>query len=109
MCQAIAASFTFKNAASNAFDAMMFLFVTHPFDTGDRVFIGGEYFCHSKLLHRSHALHFSDENLIVKKMGLFATVFTRVDGTESYFFNSQLFNMFMYVSPPFVKSASILI
>ncbi|KAL0574763.1 hypothetical protein V5O48_007190 [Marasmius crinis-equi] len=73
---AIAASFIFKNAASNAFDAIMFLFVTHPFDTGDRVFIG-------------------TENLIVKKMGIFSTVFTRVDGTETYFFNSQLFNMFL--------------
>ncbi|KAG7096617.1 hypothetical protein E1B28_004034 [Marasmius oreades] len=72
----IAASFVFKNAASNAFDAVMFLFVTHPFDTGDRVFIG-------------------DQNLVVKKMGLFATVFTRSDGTETYFFNSQLFNMFI--------------
>ena len=39
-----------------------------------------------------------DENLVVKKMGLFATVFTRVDGTESYYFNSQLFTKFMYVS-----------
>lgn len=36
-----------------------------------------------------------DENLVVKKMGLFATVFTRADGTETYYFNSQLFNMFM--------------
>ncbi|KIY72882.1 hypothetical protein CYLTODRAFT_343298 [Cylindrobasidium torrendii FP15055 ss-10] len=72
----IAASFIFKTAASNAFDAIMFLFVTHPFDTGDRCFI-------------------DDENLIVKKMGLFATVFTRVDGTESYYFNSQLFNKFI--------------
>ncbi|ESK96983.1 hypothetical protein Moror_6561 [Moniliophthora roreri MCA 2997] len=72
----IAASFVFKNAASNAFDAIMFLFVTHPFDTGDRVFV-------------------DEENLVVKKMGLFATVFTRVDGTETYYFNSQLFNKFI--------------
>lgn len=72
----IAASFIFKNAASGAFDAIMFLFVTHPFDTGDRCFIG-------------------DENLVVKKMGLFATVFTRADGTETYYFNSQLFSMFI--------------
>jgi len=72
----IAASFIFKNAASNAFDAIMFLFVTHPFDTGDRCFIG-------------------QENLVVKKMGLFATVFQRADGTETYYFNSQLFNMFI--------------
>lgn len=37
----------------------------------------------------------ADENLVVKKMGLFATVFTRADGTETYYSNSQLFNMFM--------------
>ncbi|KAI0069128.1 hypothetical protein BV25DRAFT_1818080 [Artomyces pyxidatus] len=73
----IAASFIFKNSASNAFDAIMFLFVTHPFDTGDRCFI-------------------DDENFVVKKMGLFATVFARADGTETYYFNSQLFNKFMY-------------
>ena len=59
--------------------------------------------------------HLLDENLVVKKMGLFAvrtepvvpalfsmltlgqTVFQRYDGTESYYFNSQLFNKFMYV------------
>ncbi|KAI0347502.1 hypothetical protein BDW22DRAFT_1322705 [Trametopsis cervina] len=72
----IGLSFIFKNAASNCFDAIMFLFVTHPFDTGDRCFI-------------------DDENLVVKKMGLFATVFARSDGTESYYFNSQLFNKFI--------------
>ncbi|KAH7931366.1 hypothetical protein BV22DRAFT_1027599 [Leucogyrophana mollusca] len=72
----IAASFIFKNSASNIFDAIMFLFVTHPFDTGDRCFI-------------------DDDNLIVKKMGLFATVFTRSDGTETYYFNSQLFTKFI--------------
>ncbi|KAF7978317.1 hypothetical protein HWV62_929 [Athelia sp. TMB] len=72
----IGASFIFKNAASNAFDAIMFLFVTHPFDTGDRVFI-------------------DDENYVVKKMGLFATVFTRADGTDTYYFNSLLFTKFI--------------
>lgn len=72
----LAASFVFRSSASNAFDAIMFLFVTHPFDTGDRCFIG-------------------TENLVVKKMGLFATVFQRADGTETYYFNSQLFNLFI--------------
>ena len=55
----IGLSFIFKNSASNAFDAIMFLFVTQcacfiscipieadpnrsPFDTGDRCFIDGE-------------------------------------------------------------------
>ncbi|KAF8165120.1 Mechanosensitive ion channel-domain-containing protein [Crassisporium funariophilum] len=72
----IAASFIFKNAASSAFDAIMFLFVTHPYDTGDRIFI-------------------DQENLVVKKVGLFATVFARSDGTETYYFNSQLFTKFI--------------
>ncbi|KAF8897125.1 Mechanosensitive ion channel-domain-containing protein [Infundibulicybe gibba] len=72
----IAASFIFKNSASQAFDAIMFLFVTHPYDTGDRCFI-------------------DQEVLVVKKMGLFATVFTRGDGTETYYFNSQLFSKFI--------------
>ncbi|KAG1753685.1 Mechanosensitive ion channel-domain-containing protein [Suillus paluster] len=72
----LAVSFIFKNSASNVFDAIMFLFVTHPFDTGDRCFI-------------------DNENLVVKKMGLFATVFTRSDGTETYYFNSQLFTKFI--------------
>ncbi|KAJ3841228.1 Mechanosensitive ion channel-domain-containing protein [Lentinula raphanica] len=72
----IGASFIFKTSASSAFDAIMFLFVTHPYDTGDRCFI-------------------DDEILVVKKMGLFATVFARVDGTETYYFNSQLFSKFI--------------
>ncbi|KAJ7477111.1 Mechanosensitive ion channel-domain-containing protein [Mycena galericulata] len=72
----IGASFVFKTAASSAFDSIMFLFVTHPFDTGDRCFI-------------------DDEIMVVKKMGLFATVFTRWDGTESYYFNSQLATKFI--------------
>ncbi|KIL68115.1 hypothetical protein M378DRAFT_8799 [Amanita muscaria Koide BX008] len=72
----VAGSFVFKSSASSAFDAIMFIFVTHPFDTGDRCLIG-------------------TENLVVKKVGLFATVFTRSDGTETYYFNSQLFNIFI--------------
>ncbi|KIK65665.1 hypothetical protein GYMLUDRAFT_159395 [Collybiopsis luxurians FD-317 M1] len=72
----VGASFIFKSSASSAFDSIMFLFVTHPYDTGDRCFI-------------------DDEILVVKKMGLFATVFTRVDGTETYYFNSQLFAKFI--------------
>ncbi|KAF8623440.1 hypothetical protein AX15_006382 [Amanita polypyramis BW_CC] len=72
----IAASFIFKRASSSAFDSIMFLFVTHPFDTGDRCLV-------------------DTENLVVKKVGLFATVFTRGDGSETYYFNSQLFTKFI--------------
>jgi small-conductance mechanosensitive channel len=52
----IGASFIFKSAASSAFDSIMFLFVTHPFDTGDRCFIDNEV-------------------MVVKKMTLFAVRF----------------------------------
>ncbi|KAF8882199.1 hypothetical protein CPB85DRAFT_1339673 [Mucidula mucida] len=72
----IAASFFIRGSASRAFEAIMFLFVTHPFDTGDRCFI-------------------DNENLVVKKITLFATVFARVDGTETYYFNCQLFSKFI--------------
>ena len=72
----IAASFIFKSTCQRVFDSIMFLFVTHPFDTGDRCFI-------------------DTENLVVKKMGLLATVFTRADGSETYYFNSQLFTKFI--------------
>lgn len=72
----IAASFIFKNTASSMFDAVMFCFVTHPYDTGDRCFV-------------------DNENLVVKKVGLFATVFARSDGTQTYYFNSQLFTKFI--------------
>ncbi|KAL7413512.1 Mechanosensitive ion channel-domain-containing protein [Mrakia frigida] len=67
----IGLSFIFKSAASNAFDAIIFIFVTHPFDTGDRVFIG-------------------TENLVVKKLRIFSTLFQRVDGTEAFYANSLL-------------------
>jgi hypothetical protein len=42
--------------------------VTHPFDTGDRCFIGAE-------------------NLVVKRMGIWSTNFVRVDGTEAYYYS----------------------
>ncbi|KAK4510227.1 uncharacterized protein ATC70_006399 [Mucor velutinosus] len=38
----IAASFIFGNSAKDAFESIIFVFVTHPFDTGDRILIGSE-------------------------------------------------------------------
>ncbi|CEP08414.1 hypothetical protein [Parasitella parasitica] len=38
----VAASFVFGTSAKDAFEAIIFVFVTHPFDSGDRVFIQGE-------------------------------------------------------------------
>lgn len=40
--------FVFGNAIRNTFEAILFLFVIHPFDVGDRVFVGvtGPMFVH---------------------------------------------------------------
>ncbi|PWY98096.1 hypothetical protein BCV70DRAFT_202273 [Testicularia cyperi] len=41
---AIAFAFVFKESAANVFDSIIFIFVTHPFDTGDRIQIGEKVF-----------------------------------------------------------------
>lgn len=38
----IAFAFVFKESAQNVFDSIIFLFVTHPFDTGDLVNVNGD-------------------------------------------------------------------
>lgn len=108
----IAASFMFKNAASSAFDAIMFLFVMQLVHLQVFLFLDMIPYFVFDLVHSipatecllivrlilSSCLYLmigSEENLVVKKVGLFATVFQRFDGTETYYFNSQLFNKFM--------------
>ena len=68
-----------------------------PYDTGDRVLIDSEFLAKRHSYLPCFLTHSLEENLIVKKVGLFATVFSRADGTESYYFNSQLFSKFMSV------------
>ncbi|KAI8890820.1 hypothetical protein K501DRAFT_328372 [Backusella circina FSU 941] len=73
----IAASFVFGTSAKDAFEAIIFVFVTltlsnqHPFDAGDRVFIGGE-------------------NWVVHNVGLLVTTFLKWDGSIVYAKNSVL-------------------
>ena len=64
-------SFVFGQSARDTFDAILFVFVTHPFDTNDRVYI-------------------KDENYVVKELGLLTTTFIRADGQEIYMPNSVL-------------------
>ncbi|MBW0542438.1 hypothetical protein O181_082153 [Austropuccinia psidii MF-1] len=71
----IAAAFIFKETAGNVFDAIVMVFCTHPFDTGDRIILDNEGV---------------EEILVVKRMGLLATVFCRWDGTEWFAPNSLL-------------------
>ncbi|KAL0075996.1 Mechanosensitive ion channel-domain-containing protein [Phycomyces blakesleeanus] len=67
----IAFSFVFGNSAKDAFEAIIFVFVTHPFDAGDRVFIGSE-------------------NWVVNNVGLLVTTFNKWDGSIVYAKNSIL-------------------
>ncbi|KAG0167865.1 hypothetical protein DFQ30_005564 [Apophysomyces sp. BC1015] len=67
----IAASFIFGGAAKDAFESIIFVFVTHPFDSGDRVFIGAE-------------------NWVVENVGLLVTTFIKWDGSVVYAKNSVL-------------------
>ena len=57
----VALSFIFGNSASTTFNCIIFLFVHHPYDTGDRVFIEGA-------------------NYIVEELNILTTVFIRADG-----------------------------
>lgn len=66
----------FSNSfSSNAINSLIFLFVIHPYDIGDRVFIkiDGEI-----------------ENLVVAELNVFSTVFYRWNGTCVYIPNNVL-------------------
>ncbi|KAL9545935.1 hypothetical protein MBANPS3_006896 [Mucor bainieri] len=67
----IAASFIFGNSAKEAFESIIFVFVTHAFDTGDRILIGSE-------------------NWTVAETGLQVSTFLKWDGSVVYAKNSVL-------------------
>lgn len=70
----IAFAFIFKESAQNVFDSIVFIFVTHPMDTGDRIQLG-------------------EAVMVVKKMSLLSSEFTLADGTDMYVANAVLANM----------------
>ncbi|KAJ3381820.1 hypothetical protein HDU92_005113 [Lobulomyces angularis] len=57
--------FALGGSIKNLFESMIFLFITHPYDVGDRVEINGEEY-------------------FVKEFWLNTTVFTAINGTEIY-------------------------
>lgn len=67
----IAFAFIFKESAQNVFDSIIFIFVTHAMDTGDRIMLG-------------------DAVMVVTKMSLLSSEFTLADGTDMYVANSVL-------------------
>ena len=88
----ISATILFQGTAAIAFQSIVFIIVTHPFDVGDNVVIG-------------------DDNLTVKEVGLWACTFTsRDDGRTVYLTNHKMRSMYianLKRSPPMDEEITI--
>ncbi|GFS37993.1 mechanosensitive channel of small conductance-like 10 [Actinidia rufa] len=69
--QLLLAGFIFKNICKTIFEVIIFVFVMHPFDVGDRCVIDGT-------------------QMIVEEMNILTTVFLRFDNEMIYYPNSVL-------------------
>ncbi|KAM7493508.1 hypothetical protein LguiB_028117 [Lonicera macranthoides] len=69
--QLVVAAFMFGNTCKTIFEAIIFVFVMHPFDVGDRCVIDGV-------------------QLIVEEMNILTTVFLRFDNEKVFYPNSVL-------------------
>ncbi|PKA49967.1 Mechanosensitive ion channel protein 10 [Apostasia shenzhenica] len=69
--QLLLLGFIFTNSCKMAFEAIIFVFVMHPFDVGDRCVIDGV-------------------QMIVEEMNILTTIFLQSDNTKIYYPNSVL-------------------
>ncbi|XP_062107217.1 mechanosensitive ion channel protein 6-like [Humulus lupulus] len=69
--QLVLVAFVFGNTCKTVFEAIVFLFVMHPFDVGDRCEIDGV-------------------QMVVEEMNILTTIFLRYDNTKIIFPNSTL-------------------
>ncbi|OIV96424.1 hypothetical protein TanjilG_09851 [Lupinus angustifolius] len=69
--QLVLSAFMFGNTCKNIFEAIIFVFVMHPFDVGDRCVIDGV-------------------ELLVEEMNILTTVFLKLNNEKVYFPNSVL-------------------
>ncbi|KAK4480149.1 hypothetical protein RD792_013207 [Penstemon davidsonii] len=69
--QLVVAAFIFGNTCKTIFEAIIFVFVMHPFDVGDRCVIDGV-------------------QMIVEEMNILTTVFLRYDNEKIYYPNTVL-------------------
>ncbi|MED6144542.1 hypothetical protein PIB30_016587 [Stylosanthes scabra] len=69
--QLILATFMFGNTCKNIFEAIIFVFVVHPFDVGDRCVVDGV-------------------ELLVEEMNILTTVFLKLNNEKVYYPNSVL-------------------
>ncbi|ORX91278.1 hypothetical protein K493DRAFT_355787 [Basidiobolus meristosporus CBS 931.73] len=73
----LALTFVFGSTAASLFKSIIFVFVTHPYDAGDRVFVDGN-------------------NLKVYKVGLLSTIFVKSDGQMIYAPNEVMCTKFIH-------------
>ncbi|XP_057799691.1 mechanosensitive ion channel protein 10-like isoform X2 [Salvia miltiorrhiza] len=69
--QLVLAAFVFGNTCRTIFEAIIFVFVMHPFDVGDRCLVDGT-------------------QMIVEEMNILSTVFLKFDNTKIYYPNNVL-------------------
>ncbi|EPS67181.1 hypothetical protein M569_07594 [Genlisea aurea] len=69
--QLVLAAFMFGNTCKTIFEALIFVFVMHPFDVGDRCVIDGV-------------------QMVVEEMNILTTVFLKADNEKVYYPNSVL-------------------
>ncbi|XP_074289188.1 mechanosensitive ion channel protein 10-like [Silene latifolia] len=69
--QLVIVAFVFGNTCKTIFEAIIFVFVMHPFDVSDRCFIDGQM-------------------LIVEEMNILTTVFLKIDKEKVFYPNSVL-------------------
>ncbi|KAJ1698690.1 hypothetical protein LUZ63_007202 [Rhynchospora breviuscula] len=69
--QLVLVAFMFGNACKTVFEAIIFVFVMHPFDVGDRCVVDGV-------------------QMVVEEMNILTTVFLRYDNEKIYYPNSVL-------------------
>ncbi|KAK6927238.1 Mechanosensitive ion channel MscS [Dillenia turbinata] len=69
--QLVVAAFMFGNTCKTIFEAIIFVFVMHPFDVGDRCVIDGT-------------------QMVVEEMNILTTVFLKFDNEKIYYPNSVL-------------------
>ncbi|KAF7817354.1 mechanosensitive ion channel protein 10 [Senna tora] len=69
--QLVLVAFMFGNTCKNIFEAIIFVFVMHPFDVGDRCVVDGV-------------------QLLVEEMNILTTVFLKLDNEKVYYPNSVL-------------------
>ncbi|XP_023732747.1 mechanosensitive ion channel protein 10 isoform X1 [Lactuca sativa] len=76
--QLVVAAFIFGNTCKTVFEAIVFVFIMHPFDVGDRCVIDGVQ------VRNGHVM------MVVEEMNILNTVFLKFDNEKIYYPNSVL-------------------